>query len=186
MKLPWRSPCKKVRCTSSAVGRLTRSGTLQRGLALHMVLSRTRRGSLPSAETMLSLPMAAPSGHWRAASLALPWNGTTHPHCQLPSAGAGGAAQGSALPESSCLDSAEGEVRPDHLPAAFADAAAIEKLEGMSCRMPAGTPSARKLCSLWSGSLVRDAKACRSFRRNGCPGVIRRQAGSLHCGCRKE
>ena len=41
-----------------AVGMATRSGRCTAGLRPHMVLSRTRRASLPSALTMFNLPMA--------------------------------------------------------------------------------------------------------------------------------
>ena len=72
---------KKARCTSNALGRLTRSGTSQSVFALQMVLSSTKRGSLPSAETIFSLPAAVPSRQCFATSLMVPWNGMTHPAC---------------------------------------------------------------------------------------------------------
>ena len=49
-----------ARRTSDAIGKLTRSGVLHLGFTPHTVLSRTRRGSFPSACTTLSLPIATP------------------------------------------------------------------------------------------------------------------------------
>ena len=79
-----------LRCTSSAVGSCTRSGTLRSVLALQTALSRDRRGSLPSAMTMLSLPIAAPSGQCDCAALASPANGLIHPACVLVGPGLAG------------------------------------------------------------------------------------------------
>ena len=79
-----------LRCTSSAVGSCARSGTLRSVLALQTALSRARRGSLPSAMTMLSLPIAAPSGQCACAALASPANGLIHPACVLVGPGLAG------------------------------------------------------------------------------------------------
>ena len=58
---------RKARRTSEAVGRLMRSGIAHLGFTPHTVLSKTRRGSLPSARTMLSFPTATPLGQCRLA-----------------------------------------------------------------------------------------------------------------------
>ena len=56
-------------------------GILQSVFALQMVLSRTRPGSLPSAMTILSLPIATPSGQCFAAAARSPSKGTTCMAC---------------------------------------------------------------------------------------------------------
>ena len=66
---PNASSLLKMRCTSKLEGKLTFFGTLHAMLALHTVLSRTRRGSFPSAVTMLSLPLAEPAGQCCATAL---------------------------------------------------------------------------------------------------------------------
>ena len=76
---PNASSLLKVRCTSKLEGKLTFSGTLHAMLALHTVLSRTRRGSFPSAVTMLSLPIAEPAGQCCATALRPAGKGFTQP-----------------------------------------------------------------------------------------------------------
>ena len=65
--------------TSAAVGRQTLSGSVQRGFTLHTELSRTILGSLPSACTTFSFPMAMPLGHLARASCSPPGISMTHP-----------------------------------------------------------------------------------------------------------
>ena len=56
---------------SDAIGKLRRSGKWHLVLTWHTVLSKTRRGSLPSAKTTFSLPTAMPKGNFSRASAML-------------------------------------------------------------------------------------------------------------------
>ena len=69
----------KVRRTSKLDGSDTYSGTAHAWLALQTELSKTRRGSFRSAVTMLSLPMAEPSGQARETAVRSPAKGLTQP-----------------------------------------------------------------------------------------------------------
>ena len=69
----------KESCTSSALGRAMRSGSVQRALRLQMELSRTRRASRSSEKTMLSLPIAVPAGQRALASSSDPSKAATKP-----------------------------------------------------------------------------------------------------------
>ena len=69
----------KESCTSSALGRAMRSGSVQRALRLQMELSSTRRASRSSAKTMLSLPIAVPAGQRALASSSDPSKAATKP-----------------------------------------------------------------------------------------------------------
>ena len=60
-------------------GQLARSGTLQRVLAWQTALSSMRHGSLPSAETMFSLPFSVPSSQRLLAAWESPSKGITQP-----------------------------------------------------------------------------------------------------------
>ena len=79
IQLPYASRCWKLFMTSCAEGSATCSGILQSVLALQTVLSSTRRGSRPSASTMLSLPTAMPCGQCLAAAVRSPAKAATCP-----------------------------------------------------------------------------------------------------------
>ena len=59
------------RARSNAIGRLRRSGRQHRVLTWHTVLSRTGRGSFPSAKTTFNFPTATPKSHCFLASVRL-------------------------------------------------------------------------------------------------------------------
>ena len=79
MKAPVGSSGRKARRKSDAMGRDTRSGRWHLGLTPHMVESKTRRGSRPSARTRLSLPMAMRRGQWALACSSVKSVLTTQP-----------------------------------------------------------------------------------------------------------
>ena len=68
---------EKLCLTSCAVSSAMHSCRLHSLLRLQMVLSRTKRGSRPSANTMLSLPTAVPCGYFCLAALMSPSKGAT-------------------------------------------------------------------------------------------------------------
>ena len=87
------------------LGSATCSGILHLRFALHMVLSSTNLGSLPSAMTMLSSPTAVPGGQRLCASSLEPSKGRTCPACNSFS-GVRPAMRAVAWPLTSCLRSA--------------------------------------------------------------------------------
>ena len=76
---PCRSEHRKLRRTSKEDGNATCSGMRHNTFALQTVLSSTSRGSLPSASTTFSLPIAVRLGHCCCASALLPGNFAIQP-----------------------------------------------------------------------------------------------------------
>ena len=142
MKEPKGSWCWNVRCTSNADGKLTLSGTVQSVFAWHTVLSSTRRGSLPSAVTIFSLPMAVPCGQRVRASSTLPAKGTTQlawislSRSSARSLGFFSACVQLPLQRKRCIPSRSSST-------SWAWRGCHCLLVGISCRMPAGTPRCR-------------------------------------------
>ena len=134
----------KESCTSSALGRAMRSGSVQRALRLQMELSRTRRASRSSEKTMLSLPIAVPAGQRALASSSDPSKaaGCSSARFQLPSQcrSAGGARSSSGISAAGghCL------------------------LAGRGPKAPVGTPCCMSWTMSSSGSLVAVASSCSS------------------------
>ena len=75
MLAPTKAPGVSSGCVDSArsdaIGRLRRSGRWHLVFTWHTVLSRTRRGSFPSAKTTFNLPTAMPKGNFSRASAML-------------------------------------------------------------------------------------------------------------------
>ena len=176
---------RKLRRTSKEDGNSTCSGIRQRAFALQTVLSSTKRGSLPSANTTLSFPMAVRCGHLCCASLRDPSNFSTHPcaisasksavmvpgfssaRVQFPEQCRRWISSGASQGRSSCF---KGQCL----------------LGSMEDKMPVGTPSRSMLCNAESGSPQAAAKAPMGSRRNGCPSATEMHAGFWQCGCRYE
>ena len=157
---PNASSLLKVRRTSRLEGKETFSGTLHAMLALHTVLSRTRRGSLPSAATMLSLPIAEPSGQRCATALRPAGKGLTQP---LATSCSTNCCRRAGL-RSACVQLPWQCSRwvPSRSSSSRSCCRCVHcMLDGMSSRMPAGTPCLRRSASCASGSCMRAAKACR-------------------------
>ena len=146
----------KESCTSSALGRAMRSGSVQRALRLQMELSRTRRASRSSAKTMLSLPIAVPAGQRALASSSDPSKAATKP----PSI---------SLASSACNTSGCSSAR-FQLPsqcrsaggATISAAGGHCLLAGKGPKAPVGTPCCMSWTMSSSGSLVAVASSCSS------------------------
>ena len=162
--MPVQEPCKadgrKLRCTSREEGSATCSGIRHKVFALQTVLSKTRRGSLPSANTTFSLPIAVRFGQCCCASARLPGNLETRP-CSSSVSRSGAMVAGFLPPVSSCRCSA-------------ADGCRHCMLGGMEVKIPVGTPLCRVRCKLASGSFMAAARAPTSSRRKGWPSRITR------------
>ena len=153
--------------TSAAVGRQTLSGSVQRGFTLHTELSRTILGSLPSACTTLSFPMAMPLGHLARASCSPPGTSMTHPWAISSSIRrwrrSGWASAFFQLVSNSLRQVSSG------CWACWASTAGHWLLLTMGSKTPAGTPWARTEGKCLSMSWVMWAKCDRRPRRKGWP-----------------
>ena len=161
--------------TSDAIDRLMRSGILRLGFTPQTVLSRTRRGSFPSARTTLSLPAATPL---RQCCLACSMDivvRTTHP-LEISFSNRADTVSGSA--------SAAFQF-PTHSVSSLGKSACSLgghcMLRGNSEKAPVGTPSARRGRSLMSGSSDPEASACSNDSLCGWPLSGAMQAGAGAC-----
>ena len=173
----------KESCTSSALGRAMRSGSVQRALRLQMELSRTRRASRSSEKTMLSLPIAVPAGQRALASSSDPSKAATKP----PSI---------SLASSACKTSGCSSAR-FQLPSQCRSAGGARSSSGISAagghcllagrgpKAPVGTPCCMSWTISSSGSLVAVASSCSSWSRKGWSGAMLRHSGEWQCGCRQ-
>ena len=140
-----------------------------------MELSSTNRGSLPSAITMFSLPMAVPCGQRCLAWLSEPSNFLTNPlltsSCTswLSKAGLFSAASQFPLQCSSDAGLKSSEKSKDSCAVGHCP------LLGKAPKAPVGTPSSRMTGSCASLSWMACARHCSAVSLKGCLSDIRRK-----------
>ena len=165
-KEPCGSSCWKVRATSNPDGIASFSGILLLTFALQIELSKTRRGSRPSAITMLSLPTAVRCGQRASASARVPSKGFTQP-CSISFATSSSRSCGffSACVQlpwqcSRCM--------PSRSASSMGCCCCTHcMLDGMGSKMPVLTPSSSIAHRSASGSPVASAKSRSSASRKG-------------------